>query len=79
MKSIWIWLKAKFGRITTLVGAGLQLIETLDISEIKQPLEDFIGHKGVQAIVIGLFLLSFARHQWVASQHKEPPPPDDGK
>lgn len=74
-----VYIKAKLGRLITGAGVLLGSIETLDISVIKDPLEGIIGHKGVQIVVVGLFIASFARHQYVANQHKVPPPPDDGK
>lgn len=64
----WIWFKNKLGRITTAFGFLLQGIETVDISAIKDPLEALIGHKGVQGIIIGLFVISYLRHQYVASK-----------
>ena len=63
------WLRDKFGRIVTVVGALLQGIDTLDITPIKQPIEEIIGHRWLQGIIVGLFVLSYLRHQYVASQH----------
>lgn len=68
MNAVWTWFRNKLGRITTGAGIILQGIETIDISVIKDPLESFLGHKGVQAIIIGLFVLSFVRHQVVANK-----------
>lgn len=76
MKSLWLWLRNKFGRIVSSAGLLLSGVETLDISPIKDPLEGIIGHKGVLWITCGLFALSWARHQYVAGQHpKEDPLP----
>ena len=69
MTKLWTWFKNKLGRITTGLGFALQGIDTLDITSIKDPLESWIGHKGVQAVVIGLFAVSYLRHQYVASQN----------
>lgn len=79
MKELFTWLKAKTGRFVTGIGIILGGVETLDISAIKDPLENLIGHKGVQAVTVGLFIASFARHQFVANQHPVPKPVDDGK
>lgn len=79
LNTVWLWLKAKFGRITTGLGVILQGMETLDISIIKDPLESFLGHRGVQGIIVGLFAASFIRHQMVANKHPIPKPADDGK
>lgn len=79
LEKAWDWIKAKFGRIATAAGFLLQGIETVDISAIKDPLESFLGHKGVQAIVVGLFAASYVRHQYVANQHQTPTPASDGK
>lgn len=73
LKSISRWFKAKFGRIVSGLGVLLSGVETFDISTIKDPLESFIGHKGVQAVTVGLFLASWLRHQWVANQNPKPP------
>jgi hypothetical protein len=56
MKTLWQWLAAKFGRLVTSLGVILSGVESLDISAIKDPLEQLIGHK-------------WARHQYVANQH----------
>lgn len=75
MNRIWQWLRNKFGRIATGAGALLQLSD-LDISPIKSSLESILSHQWVEGIVVALFLLSHARHQWVANQHpKETPLP----
>lgn len=75
---IWQWFKDKLGRITTAAGIALQGIETVDISAIKDPLESFLGHKGVQGVIIGLFMVSYLRHQYVAKKVSNPPlPPPD--
>lgn len=75
---IWQWFKDKLGRITTAAGIALQGIETIDISVIKDPLESFLGHKGVQGIIVGLFVVSYLRHQYVAKTVSMPPlPPPD--
>lgn len=74
---LWTWVKAKFGRIVSGLGVLLAGAD-LDISPVKDSLEGLIGHAWVQAITVGLFLASWARHQWVASQHPKidplPPP-----
>lgn len=63
------WIRDKFGRIVTGLGVLLQGIETFDITPIKQPIEDLIGHRWLQVLIVGLFALSYLRHQYVASQH----------
>lgn len=68
MLDLWTWTKAKVGRIITATGVFVSGIETFDITPVKDPLESFIGHKGVQALVISLFVFSFVRHQYVASK-----------
>lgn len=72
-------LAAKFGRIVTLLGFALSAVEGFDVSIIKDPLENLIGHIWSLRITAGLFLLSWARHQWVARQHPTPKPASDGK
>lgn len=74
LKSLWTWIKAKFGRIVSASGVFLSGVETLDISPIKDPLEGLIGHKGVLWITCGLFAASWLRHQWVANQHPKADP-----
>lgn len=74
MKAIWTWFKAKFGRVVTGAGAVLSAIEGFDITPIKDPIESLIGHTWVLRITMALFLLSWARHQYVAS--KVAPKPD---
>lgn len=74
MNKLWAWFKSKFGRIITTVGFALQGVETIDITPIKDPLENVIGHIGVSVAVIACFVLSFVRHQYVAS--KVAPKPD---
>jgi hypothetical protein len=76
--SVWDWIKAKFGRIVTGLGFALSAVEGFDVSMIKDPLENLIGHIWALRITAGLFLLSWARHQWVARQHPTPPA-SDGK
>ena len=73
MQSIWIWAKAKAGRIISSIGVLLSGVETFDITPIKDPLEGFIGHKGVMGVTVALFVGSYIRHQWVASQYPKPP------
>jgi len=68
-QSFKTWVKAKFGRIVTAVGAALASVDMLDISAIKDPLEGLLGHKGVQAVVVGLFAASWLRHQYAASKN----------
>lgn len=63
------WLKDKLGRIVSALGTMLSGVETFDITSIKDPLEGFIGHKGVMGLTVMLFLASYVRHQYVASQH----------
>lgn len=67
-----MWFRNKLGRITTLTGVLLQGVEVVDITPIKDPLESFLGHKGVQGIIVGLFVVSYIRHQYVANQHPKP-------
>jgi hypothetical protein len=67
------WLRNKFGRIVTVAGALLQLSD-LDISPIKPSLESILNHQWVEGIVVALFVVSHARHQWVANQHPKTPP-----
>lgn len=68
IKSLWLWIKNKAGRI--LSGAGFLLQGSdLDISPVKDSLEGLLSHKGVQFIMVALFLGSWLRHQWVANQH----------
>ena len=74
LKSLWIWVKNKFGRIISAAGVFLSSVETLDISPIKDPLEGIIGHKGVLWVTCALFAASWARHQWVANQHPKVTP-----
>lgn len=74
LESIWSWMKGKFGRIVSALGLLLSGVDTFDISPIKDPLEGFIGHRGVMGITVMLFLASYARHQYVASQHPKPAP-----
>lgn len=77
LESLWSFIKNKVGRLVTGTGMVLSGIEYFDISVIKDPLEGLIGHKGVQAVAVGLFLASFARHQLVANKHpKEAAMPD---
>lgn len=66
--SFGTWFKNKLGRITAGAGIVLQGIETVDLSVIKDPLESIIGHKGVQVAIIALFVISYLRHQYVASK-----------
>lgn len=69
---ILIWCRNKFGRIVTAAGIFLSGIDVFDISPLKEPLTGLIGAKGVQVAVIGCFVLSWARHQYVASQVPKP-------
>jgi len=66
---IWQWFKNKAGRIISSAGVLLSGVETFDITPIKDPLEGFIGHKGVMGLTVALFLASYIRHQYVANQH----------
>lgn len=65
---MWQWIKAKFGRITTALGSLVTLAD-LDISPIRDQLEGFLSHKAVQTLTAALFVASFLRHHWVASQN----------
>jgi hypothetical protein len=67
MNAIWQWIKNKAGRIVTVAGALLSGVEGFDITPIKDPIESLIGHTWVLRITVGLFLLSWARHQYVAT------------
>jgi hypothetical protein len=78
MTAIIAWLRAKYGRIVTTAGFLLSGIETFDITPIRDPLENLIGHVGVSVATIACFVLSFLRHQQVANRHPGPPP-NDGK
>jgi hypothetical protein len=69
MNALSQWLKDKFGRIVSALGLLLSGIDTFDITPIKDPLEGFIGHKGVMGVTVALFLASYIRHQYVANQH----------
>lgn len=69
MKSLWSWVRNKFGRLVSALGLLLSGVETLDISPIKDPLEGIIGHRGVLWVTLGLFAASYFRHQYVASLH----------
>jgi hypothetical protein len=69
MIKLWVWCKNKFGRIITLAGVALVSVDAFDITPVKEPLTQLIGAKGVQALVIGCFALSWVRHQYVASQY----------
>lgn len=69
MITIWDFLKDKCGRLVSGIGILLSGIEGFDITAIKDPLEGLLGHQWVLRITVALFLLSFARHQWVANQH----------
>lgn len=63
------WLKDKFGRIVSGVSIALSGVEGFDITSIKQPLEEVVGHAWVLRIILALAVLSYLRHQYVASQH----------
>jgi hypothetical protein len=73
MGKLWQFVKDKIGRLTTAAG-GLMSLADLDISPVKPALEDLFGHRGVQAITVALFVLSYLRHQHVASLHPTTPP-----
>lgn len=68
------WLRDKFGRIVSIAGTLLSGVETFDISPIKDPLEGFIGHKGVMGLTVALFVASYLRHQYVANLHPKATP-----
>ena len=74
LSSFWTWSRNKFGRIVSTAGIFLSGVESLDISPIKDPLEGVIGHKGVLWVTLALFAASWARHQYVASQHPKADP-----
>ena len=63
------WFRDKFGRIVTAVGVLLQGVDTFDITPVKQPIEDLIGHRWLQVLIVALFVLSYLRHRYVASLH----------
>jgi hypothetical protein len=71
MGKLWAFIEAKIGRLITGLG-GLMALADIDISPIKPALEEVFSHKGVQAITIALFVLSFWRHQSVANRHPMP-------
>ena len=80
MKSLWSWVRNKFGRIVSGLGFLLQCAD-LDISPIKSSIESLFSHQTVEWIVVVLFAFSWVRHQWVASQHPKADPlpaPDPG-
>lgn len=65
------WCRNKYGRIVTAVGAVFSSIETFDITAIKDPLEGMFGrwgHQIVMGLTVGLFVLSWARHQQIAKR-----------
>lgn len=68
MSSLWLWFKAKFGRIITAVGTLLSGVETFDITPIKDPIEGLTSHKFVLGLMVICFVLSYLRHQYVASK-----------
>lgn len=68
MKTLWQWVRNKFGRLVTAVG-GVVALADLDISPIKDNLESWLTHKEVQAVTVTLFVASYLRHHWVASQN----------
>lgn len=69
---IWNWIKAKLGRLTTACG-GLVALADLDLSPVKDQLESIFTHKGVQVLTLVLFVVSYLRHQHVASLHPANP------
>lgn len=73
MKKFIQWIRNKAGRIISSLGALLAGAD-LDISPVKDSLEGLLSHKGVQFITVALFLGSWLRHQWVASQHPKVDP-----
>lgn len=65
------WCRNKYGRIITVAGALLSSMETFDITPIKDPLEGMFGrygHQIVMGLTVGLFVLSWARHQQIAKR-----------
>lgn len=71
MNAFWTWAKAKFGRIVTAAGAVLGSVETFDISVIKDPIEGLFpkyGHQFVLGFTVLCCVLSYGRHQYVASK-----------
>lgn len=69
MNTLIAWCRAKFGRIVSGAGVLLSSVEGFSIDPIKDPLEHLIGHTWILRITVALFLASWLRHQWVASQH----------
>lgn len=82
-RSIWTWIKNKFGRLTTGIGTTLMGLEAFDANPLKPWLADLFNEKIATRIVAGVaaffFLLSYVRHQLVANKHPAtdplPPPP----
>lgn len=68
MRVFLTWLRDKTGRLVTAFGGLLALLD-LDISPMKDTLESLMSHKDVQFITLALFVGSYLRHQYIASQH----------
>lgn len=71
LQKFWTWCRNKYGRIVTVAGAVLSSTETFDITPIKDPLEGMFGtygHQIVMSLTVGLFMLSWARHQQIAKR-----------
>ena len=83
MKIQWLsnfkkWAGAKFGRIVTFVGALAGGVDVFDVSIVKQPLSDFLGNPQLATrilggVALGCLILSYIRHQVVASRNPKPP------
>lgn len=71
LQKFWTWCRNKYGRIITVTGALLSGTETFDITPIRDPLEGMFGrwgHQIVMGLTVGLFVLSWARHQQTAKR-----------
>lgn len=70
MSAFVTWIRNKFGRIMTCIGAA---VAGLDITPVGDQVKDLIGRHAFSAVCIVLFLVSFARHQQVANAVGKPP------
>jgi hypothetical protein len=64
------WFKAKFGRVMSGTAGLLTLMESFDITTIKDPLEGLFpkyGHQIVLGFAGACAIASYLRHQYVAS------------
>lgn len=68
LQKLIAWARDKYGRIVTFLGFALSGVETFDITPIRDPLENIIGHVGVSIATVVCFVLSFIRHQQVAQR-----------